>query len=364
MEKGARGDLAAGVPVAGIPAACVPDWGDWERPLRSSTAGMPATGSPAVPMLHLEGFDGPMDLLLDLAERQRIDWGRMSILALAEQFVASLEQLADRVPIERRADWLVMATRLVLLRSRLLFPESPVAAEAAERDAATELRRIDDLAEVREAAAWLSDRPVLGQDVFARGAPDRLGVYLEAEDEAEVVAFLWASLSLFEDETEQLDTVARYRPTWTDLYSVAEARDRILQILGKGGDGENLRHFLPEQPAAADGDEPPAASLRLCSAWASTFSASLELTKLGDVVLVQADPFASVRVSCPTAQPSAGHGSYDCGTARIGSFSGSITNSCRDQTAECSATELVGGDQSCRATLSHRALPDGYARPN
>jgi segregation and condensation protein A len=315
MEEGSRGDLAAGFPVAGIPAAgtlvtddpaaCVPDWGDWERPLRSSTAGMPATGSPAVPMLHLEGFDGPMDLLLDLAERQRIDWGRMSILALAEQFVASLEQLADRVPIERRADWLVMATRLVLLRSRLLFPESPVAAEAAERDAATELRRIDHLAEVRAAAAWLGDRPVLGQDVFARGAPDRLGAYLEAEAEVDIIAFLWASLSLFEDDAEQLDTVARYRPAWTDLYSVAEARYRILRILGEGGDGEALGHFLPEQLSVADAGEPLEASLGLYAAWASTFSASLELAKLGDVVLVQADPFASVRVSCPTAQPSA-----------------------------------------------------------
>jgi segregation and condensation protein A len=163
-------------------------------------------------MLHLEGFDGPMDLLLDLAERQRIDWGRMSILALAEQFVAALEQLADRVPIERRADWLVMATRLVLLRSRLLFPDSPVAAEAAQRDAAAELQQIDDLAEVRAVAAWLGDRAVLDQDVFARGAPDRLGVYVELEDEADVIAFLWASLALFEDDAEQLDTVARYRP--------------------------------------------------------------------------------------------------------------------------------------------------------
>jgi segregation and condensation protein A len=296
MEKGARGDLAAGVPVAGIPAACVPDWGDWERPLRSSTAGMPATGSPAVPMLHLEGFDGPMDLLLDLAERQRIDWGRMSILALAEQFVAALEQLADRVAIERRANWLVMATRLVLLRSRLLFPESPLAADVAQRDAATELRRIDDLTEARAAAAWLGDQPVLGQDVFARGAPDRVGVYAEPEDEVDVIAFLWASLSLFEDDAEQLDTVVRYRPVWTDLYSVAEARDRILRILGEDGDGETLGHFLPEHLSIADAGEPPEVSVRLYSAWASTFSASLELAKQGDAALAQEEAFASVHV--------------------------------------------------------------------
>jgi segregation and condensation protein A len=251
---------------------------------------------PAIPVLHLDGFDGPMDLLLDLAERQRIDLGRMSILALAEQFVAALEQLQDRVAIERRAVWLVMATRLVLLRSRLVFPESPIAVEAAKRDSAAELRRIDDLAGVRAAAAWLGEQPVLGEDFFARGTPDRLGVYLEAEDEVDVIAFLWASLALFEDDAEQLDTVARYRPVWTDLYSVAEARDRILRILEEGVDGQPLEHFLPEQAATADAGEPPEASLRLYSPWATTFSASLELAKQGDAAVAQAEPFASVHV--------------------------------------------------------------------
>jgi segregation and condensation protein A len=280
---------------AGDLAADDPTWDDWENPL-----GTPAAGVPTIPVLHLEGFDGPLDLLLDLAERQRIDLGRMSVLALAEQFVAALEQLRDRVVIERRADWLVMATRLVLLRSRLLFPESPAAAEAAQRDAATELRRIDDLAKVRAAAAWLGAQPVLGEDVFVRGAPDRLGVYAEPEDEVDVIAFLWASLSLFEDDAEQLETVARYRPVWTDLYSVAEARDRILRILGEGGDGETLGHFLPEQPATADAGAPPEMSLRLSSAWATTFSAGLELAKQGDVALAQAEAFSSVHVSRPT----------------------------------------------------------------
>jgi segregation and condensation protein A len=280
---------------AGNLAADDPGWDDWENPLRT-----PAAGVPTIPVLHLDGFDGPLDLLLDLAERQRIDLGRMSVLALAEQFVAAMEQFGDHVAIERRADWLVMATRLVLLRSRLLFPESPAAAKAAQRDAATELRRIDDLAEVRAAAAWLGEQPVLGEDVFARGAPDRLGVYAEPEDEVDVIAFLWASLSLFEDDAEQLDTVARYRPTWTDLYSVAEARARILRILGEGRDGETLGHFLPEQPATADAGAPPEMSLRLSSAWATTFSAGLELAKQGDVALAQADAFSSVHVSRPT----------------------------------------------------------------
>jgi hypothetical protein len=83
---------------AGNLAADDPGWDDWENPLRT-----PAAGVPTIPVLHLDGFDGPLDLLLDLAERQRIDLGRMSVLALAEQFVAALEQLRDRVAIERRS---------------------------------------------------------------------------------------------------------------------------------------------------------------------------------------------------------------------------------------------------------------------
>jgi hypothetical protein len=90
-----------------------PVWDDWQTPL----------SAPTIPVLHLDGFDGPMVSLLDLAERQRIDLGRMSVLVLAEQFVAAVERLGDQVARERKADWLVMATRL--LRSRLLFPASP-----------------------------------------------------------------------------------------------------------------------------------------------------------------------------------------------------------------------------------------------
>jgi segregation and condensation protein A len=277
------------------PVADDPAWGDWESPLRV----------PASPVLHLEGFDGPMDLLLDLAERQRVDFGRMSILALAEQFVAAMAQFGDRVAIERRADWLVMATRLVLLRSRLLFPESPAAAAAAERDAARELRQIDDLAELRAAAAWLGARPILGQDVFTRGAPEREGVHLDASYEVDVIAFLWASLSLFDDDTDGLETVARYRPVWADLYSVTEARDRILRVLGEGGDGEELRHFLPEEPVTEAALDPPERSLRLSSAWATTFSASLELAKQGDVDLLQDQAFRAIHLSRLIAEAAA-----------------------------------------------------------
>ncbi|HZZ57123.1 MAG TPA: segregation/condensation protein A [Opitutaceae bacterium] len=257
----------------------------------------------AMPILHLDGFDGPMDLLLDLVERQRIDLGQMSILALVEQFLVAFDQMRDRVPIERRADWLVMATRLVLLRSRLLFPESPEAAKAAEQEAASALRRLDELVAMRAAAAWLGAQPILGERVFPRGMPERTGLQLGTEHEVDVIAFLWASLALFEDDAPPPDTVTRYRPSWTDLYSVGEARDRILRILGEGGDGATLDRFLPEMPAMTDENGTPFHdALSRSSAWATTFSASLELAKQGDVALAQAEAFWSVHVSRPTVQ--------------------------------------------------------------
>jgi segregation and condensation protein A len=120
-------------------------WDDWDTPPRV----------PSAPVLHLDGFDGPIDLLLDLAERQRLDLGRISVLVLVDQFVAASGQLAAHVPIERRADWLVMATRLVLLCSRLLFPATPEAGEEAARDAAREVARLDALRFIRAAASWL-----------------------------------------------------------------------------------------------------------------------------------------------------------------------------------------------------------------
>ena len=236
-------DDGGGSPIVGQTADDDACWENEGRPVRVSATGPPAAGTPPVPMLHLDGFDGPMDLLLDLVERQRIDLGQMSILALVEQFLAAFDQLRDRVAIERRADWLVMATRLVLLRSRLLFPESPEAAKAAEQEAASALRRLDELMAMRAAAAWLGAQPILGDTVFTRGLPERTGLLLGTEHAVDVIAFLWASLALFEDDAPDPDTVTRYRPSWSDLYSVAEAQDRILRLLGEGGDGGGTGAF-------------------------------------------------------------------------------------------------------------------------
>src|ERR1700757_1177715 len=122
-------------------------------------------------VLSLEGFEGPLDLLLDLARAQKVDLAKISILALVEQFLAVIEG-ARRVRLELAADWLVMAAWLTWLKSRLLVPaaanddpEDPTLAAEALAE------RLREMNVVRTLAAWLATRPVLGQDVFARGAP-------------------------------------------------------------------------------------------------------------------------------------------------------------------------------------------------
>jgi segregation and condensation protein A len=210
--------------------------------------------------------------------------GKMSVLALAEQFVAAMERLVDRVALEQRADWLVMATRLVLLRSRLLFPASPEAAAEAAQDAAAELHRLDELAHMRKAASWLQARPQLGQDVFARPlAPQpREGGY---------VALLEACLVVLRGRGGQPAEVPVYRPAVPALWRVPQALARIRALLAACPEGGDLGAFLP--PLAADAPNRP---LQARAAVASTFLAGLELARDGQIRLEQAAAFGVVRL--------------------------------------------------------------------
>lgn len=267
-EPGRAGEGAASSP--GGPTGD-PLWDDWDTPPRV----------PTIPDLHLDGFDGPLDLLLDLAERQRIDLGRLSIADLAEQFVAALERLAGCVKLERRADWLVMATRLVLLRSRLLFPATPEAAEEAERDAAAEHRRIEELRFIRAAAAWLSARPALGVDVFTRPVatvPRATGY----------VALMEACLTVLRGRNGRPADAPVYHPAIPDLWRVPDALARIRALLAAHPAGGALAGFLPGIEAAADHP------LQARAAVASTLVAGLELARAGQIGLDQAEAFAPV----------------------------------------------------------------------
>jgi segregation and condensation protein A len=253
------------------------DWDDWEQAERRPAA--------EIPTLHLDGFDGPMDLLLDLAERQRIDLGQMSILKLAEQFADALEALDDRVPIERRADWVVLATRLVLLRTRLLFPASPEAAAGAAREAEIEMRRITELQHMRAASAWLRARPQLGVDVFARPAPE------ETRDVG-YVALMEACLVVLRGRpgTETFEAPPIYRVAVPDLWRIGDAMDRIKSLLPKYPEGAAMGAFLPVVPV-----DDANRTLKLRGAVASTFAAGLELAKQDAIEIEQAALFQDVR---------------------------------------------------------------------
>jgi segregation and condensation protein A len=237
------------------------DWDDWDQPERIKP--------PAIPELHLDGFDGPMDLLLDLAERQLVDLGKMSILDLALQFATALEQLAGRVAIERRADWLVLATRLVLLRTRLLFPASPEAAADAAREADIELRRITELQYMRAASAWLQAQPQLGIDVFARSAPE------ETRDVG-YVALMEACLVVLRGRpgTETFEPAPVYHVAVPDLWRIGDAMERIKKLLPEYPEGAPMEAFLPRIKK-----EDANKTLKTRAAVASTFAAGLELTK-------------------------------------------------------------------------------------
>src|ERR671920_1020056 len=133
------------------------------------------------PTLHVDvdGFQGPLDLLLELARRQKVDLHRISILALAEQYLVFIEE-ARRMRLELAADYLVMAAWLAYLKSRLLLPEPPKGEEPSASELATALAlRLRRLEAIREAAQRLSERHQLGRDVFGRGWPEPIEIRRE-----------------------------------------------------------------------------------------------------------------------------------------------------------------------------------------
>ncbi|WP_121115210.1 segregation and condensation protein A [Croceibacterium ferulae] len=224
--------------------------------------------------LELDGWEGPLDLLLDLARRQKVDLRQISILALVDQYLAFIE--AERMRLELAADYLVMAAWLAYLKSALLLPREEQPDPDPEELALRLQLRLQRLGAMREAAARLMARDRLGRDVFARGAPE--GLRLDRRTRWQCDWFgLVSSYGQVQLRTQPVVHMVRERPVMT----LDSALERVSALLGITLDWMELREFLP----ARDGDwtEP---RLRR-SALASSFVAALELAKQGRAHLRQ-----------------------------------------------------------------------------
>ena len=262
-----------------------------------------AAGQGASPFLRLDGFTGPLDHLLTLARAQKIDLATLSLTALVDQLTASLQQ-APALPLGQKGNWVVMAAWLVQLRTRLLLPADAPEQREAAADAAQLRDRLTTLQAMRGLAGWLERRSQLGHDVLARGQPEVFGVSADAGPAVDVIAFLWASLALFDDDAAVLEMTPLYRPLHLDLCTVIEAQGRILQRLADVPEGLSLDRLLPE--VLDDTGRDSRQILRRRSAWSSTFVASLELAKQGDVVLEQAAFLDPVHVRAVSTGASGG----------------------------------------------------------
>ncbi|MDX1485275.1 MAG: ScpA family protein [Alphaproteobacteria bacterium] len=233
-------------------------------------------------LLDLDGFEGPIDLLLTLAREQKVDITKISILALAEQYLAFIAH-AQRVQLELAADYLVMAAWLAYLKSRLLLPddhgeEQPTGQQMADA-LAFQLRRLESM---QEAGQRLFQRPMLGRDVFAVGAPEGTEVISEAVYEPSLYELMRCYGAIRSRETDNMLHIAPQ-----ELYSVEQAVDRLRQLLGKIPDWADLSAFLPDNLKG---------SLIMRSALASTFAATLELVREGHAELRQDGAFDPIYI--------------------------------------------------------------------
>jgi segregation and condensation protein A len=245
------------------------------------TAAEPASGADAL-LLRLDGFEGPLDLLLELARGQKLDLARISILALVEQYLAVIEG-ARRVRLELAADWLVMAAWLTWLKSRLLLPQGAEAAEEGEEAADVLAARLRELQTMRAAAAWLAARPTLGQDVFARGEPETFSVTDRSKLALDVGGLMRAYLSA----RRRGAAATPYRPAPAAMWSVQQALTRLAALVGTLPDWSTLEAYLPA---------PVGTPIERRGAVASTLLAGLEMARGGAVKLRQEAAFGPIHV--------------------------------------------------------------------
>lgn len=244
-----------------------------------------AQGEDTALYLELDGWEGPLDLLLDLARRQKVDLRQISILALVDQYLGYIDR-AEALRLELAADYLVMAAWLAYLKSALLLPKEEQEDPSPEELALRLQLRLQRLGAMREAAARLMARDRLGRDVFLRGAPEGLRTDRKTTWQCDWFALIRA-YGVVNARTAPVVHMVRERPVMT----LDSALERVSAMLGVTLEWVELHEFLP-----------PHAEPRLRkSALASSFVAALELARLGRAELAQDETFGPLRLRRPAA---------------------------------------------------------------
>lgn len=235
------------------------------------------TTEPAM-IVDVEGFEGPLDLLLALARQQKVDLAKISILALADQYLTFVEA-ARKLRLELAADYLVMAAWLAYLKSRLLLPDvAPGEGPSAEDMALALANRLRRLEAIREFAAKLMERPQLNRDVFARGVPEPIAEIKRPE----FTATLYDLLSAYSQQ-RQHSVLSRVRFKQRTVWSLAEARACLERLIGQSSDWSRIDSFLISyvvEPALAP------------TVFASSFASALEMVREGLAEIHQKESFA------------------------------------------------------------------------
>ena len=233
-------------------------------------------------VIDVEGFEGPLDLLLTLARQQKVDLAKISILALADQYLAFIEA-ARQLRLELAADYLVMAAWLAYLKSRLLLPEEPEPDGLSAEEMATALaQRLRRLEAIRHVAEQLLSRPQLGREVFPRGQPEPIAEIKRPE----YSATLYDLLSAYAGR-RQTQARAYVRVPKRTVWSLAEAREALERLIGHAADWSPLDRYLMAYMV-----EPSHAATVL----ASSFAAALELVREGRLEMHQHAAFAPLYV--------------------------------------------------------------------
>ena len=234
-------------------------------------------------IVDVDGFEGPLDLLLTLSRTQKVDLRRISVLELAEQYLTFVAR-AQKLRIELAADYLVMAAWLAFLKSRLLLPPEPgEAGPSAEELAAHLAFQLERLSAMREAAARLLARDQLGRDFFARGAPESMTLHRKVSYEASLLDLMRAYA--------RIKTRDEFRPFVLDrehVFTMEQALERMRGLIGYVGEWSDLSSFMPE-----GWDQSPMARR---SATASNFAAILEMAKRGQLQLRQGESFSAIQI--------------------------------------------------------------------